>query len=323
MNNQVKVSVVIPVYNVEKYLAECLDSILGQSLKEIEVIVVNDGSTDGSPAIIEKYNKDNSNMLVINQENQGVACARNAGIEKMSGQFLYFMDSDDVLEKSALEELYQRAIKDNLDMILFDADIIAESEQSERAKDFCYIKKGQYPDIYDGKELLEMMLKQNEYRSALWTRFVRADMIKQNGICCIPNIIHEDEWFSLQEMMYAKRVAHVPKAYFHRRLRTGSIMMSKTTEKSFVGYVKTLEKMAMVYSKTSSQTIQLYARPILNCVMRNYVALDSDTCKKYKREIKELKAKLRVINYFGYKKYKIKFTYLHLYYWIRNRKRDK
>lgn len=323
MNNQVKVSVVIPVYNVEKYLAECLDSILEQSLKEIEVIVVNDGSTDGSLAIIEKYKNENRNMLVINQENQGVACARNAGLEKVSGQFLYFMDSDDILEKTALEELYQRATKDNLDMILFDADIIAEDEQCERVEEFSYTKKGQYPDIYDGKELLERMLKQNEYRSALWTRFVRSDIIKQNGICCIPNIIHEDEWFSLQEMMYTKRVAHVPKAYFHRRLRTGSIMMSKTTEKSFVGYVKTLQKMAEVYQDTSDASIQLYAGLLLNCVMRNYVVLDRDTCKKYKNEIKELKAKLRVIDYFGYKKYKIKFTYLHLYYWFRNRKREK
>lgn len=101
----VKVSVVIPVYNTE-YLRKALDSIVNQTLKDIEIICVNDGSTDGSLGILEEYKDKDSRIKIFSQENQGQGAARNYGLNEVSGKYTYFMDSDDILELNALKELY-------------------------------------------------------------------------------------------------------------------------------------------------------------------------------------------------------------------------
>ena len=97
-----KVSVVIPIYNAEKYLKECLDSVAGQSLREIEIICVNDGSSDGSAVILQEYAKSDERVRIFEQKNQGASSARNHGIRNACGEYLYFMDSDDILRKDAL-----------------------------------------------------------------------------------------------------------------------------------------------------------------------------------------------------------------------------
>lgn len=93
----VKISVIIPVYNVEKYLSACLDSIISQEFQDIEIICINDGSTDGSPAILEQYVLKDERITVYTQKNAGLSAARNAGLEKAAGEYIYFFDSDDVL----------------------------------------------------------------------------------------------------------------------------------------------------------------------------------------------------------------------------------
>ena len=121
-----KVSVIIPVYNTEKYLAECLDSILNQTLDSYEIIIVNDGSTDGSLQLINQYAKRYSNISVINQNNQKQGAARNAGLKVANGEYVCFIDSDDMLEKNALDYCYNLASKINLDMITYAADIFGD-----------------------------------------------------------------------------------------------------------------------------------------------------------------------------------------------------
>ena len=115
----VKISVILPVYNAEEYLEECLDSILNQSFKDIEAICINDGSTDASLAILENYHKRDSRISIITQENKGAGAARNIGLEHATGDYIYFMDSDDYLELTAFEELVELAINKNVDFVLF------------------------------------------------------------------------------------------------------------------------------------------------------------------------------------------------------------
>ena len=115
-----KVSIIVPVYNTSKYLSRCIDSLLSQTLKEIEIIVVNDGSTDDSLQILRKYQALNPNKIyVYNTENEGVSHARNYGVTKSSGQYLWFVDSDDCVEPNACEVLFEKANKDNNDLVLF------------------------------------------------------------------------------------------------------------------------------------------------------------------------------------------------------------
>ena len=124
-----KVSIIVPVYNTSEYLKNCIDSLLAQTLNEIEIIAVNDGSTDNSFQILKEYQALHPNKVyVYNTENKGVSHARNFGVTKSSGQYLWFVDSDDCVEPNACEELYNKATKDDNDLVLFSRyDVNAES----------------------------------------------------------------------------------------------------------------------------------------------------------------------------------------------------
>ena len=113
-----KVSVIIPVYNVEKYLSECLDSVVNQTLKDIEIICVNDGSPDGSAAILEEYAQKDNRIKVITQENRGLSEARNSGLKIASGEYIAFLDSDDYIDLKFFEQLYKRGIESNSDVVV-------------------------------------------------------------------------------------------------------------------------------------------------------------------------------------------------------------
>jgi glycosyltransferase involved in cell wall biosynthesis len=115
----VKISVIIPVYNIEDYLKECLDSIVNQSLDDIEIICVNDGSTDSSLDILKEYGNADSRVRIISQENKGIGCARNTALTSVKGEYVYFMDGDDILELDALEKLYNLAVERDVDFIMF------------------------------------------------------------------------------------------------------------------------------------------------------------------------------------------------------------
>ena len=111
--NSFKVSVIIPVYNTELYIKQTVESIQKQTLYDIEIIIINDGSTDNSLSLLLELSKQDHRIKIFSQENQGLSISRNTGLEKASGEFVYFMDSDDLLEKDALEICYQKCIAKN------------------------------------------------------------------------------------------------------------------------------------------------------------------------------------------------------------------
>ena len=119
--NEIKVSVVIPVYNTEKYVRQAVESVMYQSLKELEIIVVDDGSTDKSLSIVEKLGDTDKRIQIYTQANQGQSIARNRGISHAHGEYIYFMDSDDLLEEDALELCYHKCKEEKLDFVFFDA----------------------------------------------------------------------------------------------------------------------------------------------------------------------------------------------------------
>lgn len=119
MSKKRKVSVILPVYNVERYLKKCMDDILGQTLREIEVICIDDGSTDGSLGILREYEQKDERVRVLEQENTGAAFARNRGMELAKGEYLSFLDSDDFYEPEMLERAYLRAKETQADVTIF------------------------------------------------------------------------------------------------------------------------------------------------------------------------------------------------------------
>lgn len=235
----VKVSVIVPVYNVEQYLKECMDSLVGQTLKEIEIICVNDGSDDGSLEILQKYAKDDERITILNQENRGISNARNRGVQKAVGKYLYFMDSDDILELNALEKLYSCAEKNALDILYFDGESFFETEElREKNKSYFtyYIRKGDYSQVTAGPDLFRQMVMADEYRVAVWLQFFRRDFYLENKLQFYDGIVGEDNIFTCQSILKAKRVCHIKDRMFHRRVRENSIMTTKTSFAKVYGF---------------------------------------------------------------------------------------
>ena len=127
----VKISVIIPVYNVAGYLEECLNHIINQTFSDIEIICINDGSTDESPDILREFAKRDNRIQIINQKNRGLGATRNRGLELSKGDYVYFMDGDDYLELTALEELYELSEKYGLDFAMFNTALILQCLSSK------------------------------------------------------------------------------------------------------------------------------------------------------------------------------------------------
>lgn len=240
------VSVIIPIYNVEKYLVECLDSAVNQTLQNIEIICVDDGSPDHSADIAAEYEKKYHNVKLIHKENGGQSSARNAGLDIACGQYIYFLDSDDYLERNALKELYTRAVKDDLDLLFFNAVPFFESRLDKQANasyiEF-YRRKGSYAGVHTGQTMFARMRKNGEFLGGACFEIIRRSLIEENGLRFYDGIVHEDNLFVFQCTMLARRAGYTDKAYYHRRLHGGSTMTTPKSMRNVEGYLVSYAEM--------------------------------------------------------------------------------
>lgn len=190
-NYQPKVSVVIPVYNTADYLRETLNSICDQTLKELEIILLNDGSTDDSMSIIEDFAARDSRIQYHVQPNQGLSVARNQAMRYATGKYIYFMDSDDILDWTALQKCYLTCEEDNLDFVFFDAEPITSSGKNENIPNYNR-KKYINENVWKGTELLNYELDNHLFRTPVWICFVNRNFLNTFFKRFSPGIIHED-----------------------------------------------------------------------------------------------------------------------------------
>ena len=174
-----EISVIIPVYNTEKYLKECLKSVINQTFTDMEIICVNDGSTDSSKEVLEKYKKVDKRIKVIElQENRGLSYARNRGFDSSKGRYIYFLDSDDELERNAMEILYNEAEKEKLDVIFFDAKIKYENEKfRKKFETYISIHIGKYDGVKTGIELFKEFVKNQEWTTSVPRQLDRKSVV--------------------------------------------------------------------------------------------------------------------------------------------------
>ena len=235
-----KVSVIIPVYKTEAWLPECLDSVLNQTLGDVEVICIDDCSPDQSGEILDGYALRDGRVQVIHlPENRRQGYGRNLGLSRASGKYVYFLDSDDMIEPQALEELTELADREALDAVFFDSRNIFESEDLKRIYNpVLTLRRGTYSDgVCTGADLLDSFILQNEWtcypQRILWRR----EFILQEGIRYPEGCEHEDEFFAYAGILAAKRARYVPKQYFILRTRADSVMTSAYAPKNFHGYL--------------------------------------------------------------------------------------
>ncbi|WP_232044101.1 glycosyltransferase family 2 protein [Fusobacterium ulcerans] len=225
--NKIKVSVIIPVYNVEEYIEECLDSVVNQTLKEIEIIIVNDGTQDNSMKKIERFLSD-KRMIVINKENGGVSSARNTGMKIAKGEYISFIDPDDFIELTMIEDLYKDAEDADIvfsDFILYDN--LNKNEKTEKI----YEKKTRNGSMIWSNQLLKFR--------GVTSKLYKKTFLEENHILFIEKIIYEDTSFNFTAFIISNNVKYIKKFhYYYRQNRDGSTTTSPNKEKEIEAYKK-------------------------------------------------------------------------------------
>ena len=236
------ISVVIPVYNAAPWLGACLDSVLVQTHKDIEVVCVDDGSTDGSSAILAEYAARDSRVRVLAQPNSGQGAARNRGLDAAKGEYVYFMDADDELASAdALERLVDEADRERLDALFFDAETRVDAgidvpPSVVRADD--YIRRHDYSGILSGRELFARLLKNHEYTVSPCLVLLRREFLTQNRVRFPEErIFYEDNIFMTGVMLAAERTSHRQWRLYLRKVHAGSSVTSAPTMRHLRGYL--------------------------------------------------------------------------------------
>ncbi|MBQ6516479.1 glycosyltransferase family 2 protein [bacterium] len=234
-----KVSVIIPVYNTEKYLRQCLDSVTNQTLQDIEIICVNDGSTDRSQDILEEYAQKDSRILLINKENTNAGNSRNIGLEKARGEFVYFPDSDDWLELNAFEKLYKKATETNADIIVFYNKLKDDSNNTIQpcpwtgafglTQDFDVFNKTNFPEIF-----------YNFCNIPAWSKLYRLSFIKQNNLAFQEITTCNDVYFNIMSLTLAEKITKLPEELYTHRV--GHLCLTKDRYKHIDCIMKAFSK---------------------------------------------------------------------------------
>lgn len=275
-----KVSIIVPVYNVENYLAMCLDSLTCQTFSDIEIICVNDGSSDESLNILEHYKKFDSRIKIINKANGGLSSARNEGMASAEGKYILFVDSDDWISSNAVEVLYNNAEKNNTDMVIFDYvrnDVILTIKQ--------------YSDKYINNVFNIETMDVFSYKLipvSAWSKFYRTDFIKDK-ILFYEDMIFEDVPFWAAVYSQARRITYFPEPfYFYREGRTGSIMSSKG-EKVF-DVIKAYDRVESILKSSGYWNRCKYAVDMLMMLdfFSKFRTLDSSLREKFFYLVKSL-----------------------------------
>jgi|GEM_PF-841310 len=245
-NTAPDISVIIPVYNVEEYLEECLDSICNQTERSIEIICVNDGSSDGSEEIVRRYAERDERISLINQTNSGQSIARNTAVNIAKGRYIYFIDSDDYLLRETLETLKERMDAENLDVLYFEGESFAhdtESEDELKAFTGNYRRHFSHYEVKSGRELLTELWNSGDYWVSPCMQMVRRNHFVENELWFYPGIIYEDNLFTFKSMLTAKRTACIDKSFYMRRVRSNSTMTNKQTFRNCYCYFKVYKEM--------------------------------------------------------------------------------
>ena len=279
MNNRIKVSVVLPVFQVEKYIEDCLDSVCAQSLTDLEIICVDDCGTDGSMDIVRRRAASDKRIRIVrNERNEGLAASRNHGLDLARGTYVYFLDSDDKITPDAMEELLRLSEDERLDAVVFCADFIYENaELEEKFRTNPAVFKGSYPDILTGKELYVRWMEKWDWMPSQPRFFYRREFLDSQGIRFPEGVLHEDEIFAFDVLMKARRIRVRNDRWFIRRFRAGSIMTAKPTLKNVSGCVRILQHISAareeyVHDPALSDAVDFYRKKIAANALGKYSA---------------------------------------------------
>jgi glycosyltransferase involved in cell wall biosynthesis len=222
----VKVSVVIPVYNVEDYLGECLDSIVNQTLSDIEIICINDGSTDRSLEILNEYASRDDRFTVIDQENGGHAVATNRGMKLAKGEFLFLMDSDDMLDIHALEETVKVAEERDVDFVIFQAiNYYMDKDEYVEQENYSMNELADFvgDSVFNWKDIKDYIFT---ITVTPWSKLYKREFIEKSNCQFSEGLVFDDNVFFWEVLFSAERITFYRKHLFTRRWHSASSTMA-------------------------------------------------------------------------------------------------
>lgn len=241
-----KLSIIVPVYNVEKYIEECLDSIYNGNLADFEVLCIDDKGNDLSINIIEKYVEKNKikNLRIIHHEkNKGLSEARNTGIKHAKGKYICFLDSDDMIYANALNELVEQAIKEDLDIIEGNIKEIFETKLNIKSRDITNLRR-ETTQILTGDEYFYTCSRNKEYLPMACCRIFKTEYLKEKYYF-IPELKYEDEEFSPKAIIGANRVQYYNETFYIYRRRDDSITTNIVKDNKWVeSYLKIINSLS-------------------------------------------------------------------------------
>ena len=234
--SKVDLSIIVPVYNVEKYLKQCLDSLINQNLENYEIVIINDGSTDNSRNIIAQYYEGNSKIKVIDQKNAGLSEARNSGIRQANGEYIAFIDSDDYISNDMMKYMIEKAKKKKLDLVVCNYERVYDDSDRRECVKNCL----EEDVVYEGNELLKKFFA-NKITPNACDKIYRRDIFIRNNIIFPSGYYHEDLLTMYNVLCSVKRAAYINKNFYKYRCRENSITTSLS--------MKNIEDMELIIDK--------------------------------------------------------------------------
>lgn len=285
-----KFSIIIPVYQVEKYLHECVDSVLKQNYHDFEVILVDDGSRDKCPDICDDYARKDNRVKVIHQPNAGLSCARNSGTACAQGTYIIYLDSDDYLEGNDALQKIEDKTENSPDVILYGYKKFFESDGTFGSPVCFFPAMGRDDSV---ASYLNRLLLSGTYAGTAWCKVVKTSLMKENHIEFKPGLISEDHDWYVQIMMHVKSYATINEALYVYRLRPGSISHGGAKLKSLTDNLWIQETW---YERINEATIPNELRTVLlriwayymGDVMVLYSSYDYKIRKQYLTEVHNL-----------------------------------
>lgn len=308
------VSVVIPIYKVEEYLRECVDSVINQTYTDLEIILVDDGSPDNCGKICDEYASKDSRVVVIHKENGGLSDARNAGLAIAHGEYTYFLDSDDYIELDAISKMLVVAEKEHADIVFFKC---IEFSEDPSIPVYDIDIRYEYPTA-PGGEILRKRADNKEMWHSIWLHFYRTAFLVEEGLLFEKGMLYEDTLFSGIAYARAKRVSVLNEALHHYRKRKGSIMNVKPKKKnlsSFFTGIKGLSKEKERYQEGSSEQGALDAMIVYvaGAYMEMYCDADREVRKGSKEERRVIRNELKRVKTRDCRKQIVKYEFPRLW----------
>lgn len=284
---QIKVSVIIPIYNVEKYLRQCLDSVVNQTLKDIEIICVDDGSSDNSLSILSEYEGKYENVKVIKQANAGAGAARNNGMRIAKGEYLLFLDSDDFFEHNMLEEAYNQAKRDDADIAVFNSNQFFE--ETGEFKDINWVVR--YAKIPPYNPFKHRQMTDNIFKVFVgwaWDKLFKKEFVDAHLLEFQEQRTSNDMLFVFSAVALAERITVLPQELrlAHQR-RNNKDSLSNTREKSWQCFYNALTKLKerLVDENLYAEMEQDYINYALHFSLWNLNTLAEPTYTKLKEKL--------------------------------------